>query len=247
VTPTPFPRSAAARGHHRPWLLLALAGLCPLALAPAVHAQPLPAHQRLLGTMEVNAGRGVVPMRSLATTEDPEAGKKLAARLEGPQGERDLAAARNQVGGKAAQNLSKEELLATVNAFAGKTFYDSEARLFAPTKTYHVTLKATAADGSSTQLSLRLNQADLRYTEGSVSYRPPGARITDEFTTPRRNAGPAMVVKLDKVERVGGKSLALSGSFQAGPLQPSVLAKNLQGQTLPQISGRFTFTEVPLR
>lgn len=241
MKPPPAPHRPAARARQS-WLLLALAGLCPLA-----PAQPLPAHQRLQGTMEVNAGRGVVPMRSLATTEDPEAGKKLAARLEGPQGERDLAAARNQVGGKVAQSISKEELLATVNAFAGKTFYDSEARLFAPTKTYHVTLNATAADGSRTQLSLRLNQADLRYTEGSLRHRPAGARVTDEFTTPKRGAGSAVVVKLDKVELVGGKNLVLSGSFQAGPLQPSVLAKNLQGQTLPQVSGRFAFTEVPLR
>ena len=44
----------------------------------------------------------------------------------------------------------------------------------------------------------------------------------------------------------GSAGLAVSGSFSAADLEPGVMSKKLQGQTLPAVSGRFAFTEVPV-
>ena len=53
-------------------------------------------------------------------------------------------------------------------------------------------------------------------------------------------------MRIEKIERVGDKVFAVSGSFSAADLEPGVMSKKLQGQTLPAVSGRFAFTEVPV-
>ena len=77
----------------------------------------------------------------------------------------------------------------------------------------------------------------------NVSYYPDSKDVFNSFKTGKK--APA-TVRIDKIERVGDKVFAVSGSFSADDLQPGAMSKKLQGQTLPAVSGRFAFTEVPL-
>jgi hypothetical protein len=208
---------------------------------------PLKPNQRVQGTMDVQAGGGLVSMRSLATTVDADIGRKTAEKLNSAQGERELAAAQARLGTGAASRVSKADVQATADSLAGRTLYESQAQHVTLAKLTIVNLSATAADGSRVQLNLQLNPDTDALTGASLRYQPAGARAGDEFISAKKGPG-AAVVKIEKIERLpqqGG--LALSGSFHAGPLAPGVLAKQLKGQTLAQLSGRFNFTEVPLR
>lgn len=54
-------------------------------------------------------------------------------------------------------------------------------------------------------------------------------------------------ITIDKLERKDDKTFVVSGSFKGTELQPGVLAKELKGKTLATVSGRFDFSEVPIR
>ena len=92
-------------------------------------------------------------------------------------------------------------------------------------------------------LALALDEKTLAPVSASVSYYPDSKDLFNNFKTGKK--APA-TVRIEKIERVGDKVFAVSGSFSAADLEPGVMSKKLQGQTLPAVSGRFAFTEVPV-
>ena len=261
---------------HAPRLVrLAAAMALAIATAASVHAQPAPAkamagamdsvdallgpqrgavtlqpNERLQGVIEVDVGKGPVRMLSAATLVDKDLGKQAAERLKTTEGQQAVAAGQARAGAIAGQDAAKRvtsaEVQATADFFAGKTMYSSQARKVDIIKALVVNLSATGPDGSQVNLNLTLQQADLKLDSAKVDFRPAGVRVTDSFESDKKGPG-AVVVNIDKIERLGDKGFALSGSFKASQLQPGVLAKNLKGQTLSAISGKFAFREVPLR
>lgn len=253
---------------------LGLATLFILGLAPA-QAQPAPAqamaaaldsvdkllgpnpagsalqpNERLQGVIQVDAGKGPVRMQSVATLVDKDLGQQAAAKLNTAEGQKAVADGQARAGAIAGQDAARRvtaaEVQATANFFAGKTLYSSQARRVDIIKQLIVNLSATGPDKSQLSLNLSLQQADLKLASAKLEFRPAGARVTDSFESAGEGPG-AVAVTIDKIERLGDKGFALSGSFRATSLQPGVLAKNLKGQTLPVVTGRFAFREVPLR
>lgn len=208
-------------------------------------------NERLQGVIEVDAGKGPVRMWSLATVVDKDLGQQAAAKLKTAEGQQAVAQGQARAGAIAGQDAARRvtaaQVQATADFFAGKTMYSSQARAIDIIKQTQVSLSATAADGSHVNLNLSLRQSDLKLDSAKVDYRPAGARVMDSFESAKKPGPGAVTVTIDKLERVGTQGYALSGSFKAVDLQPGVLAKNLKGQTLPVLSGRFAFREVPLR
>ena len=133
---------------------------------------------------------------------------------------------------------------AIADHYAGKTVYESSMRRVPVVSGYLLTLDARAASGPRVTLDMRLNEETLAPQSANVSYYPDSKDAFNNFKTGKK--APA-TVRIDKIERVGDKVFAASGSFWAADLQPGAMSKKLQGQTLPAVSGRFAFTEVPLR
>lgn len=269
-TTTLTPRPARHSCLRRAATLLALG----LAMAPAAQAQPTPKtmasaldsvdallgpqrgrttlkpNERLQGVIEVDVGKGPVRALSVATLVDKDLGQQAAAKLNTAEGRKAVADGQARAGAiagqGAAQRVTAAEVQATADFFAGKTMYSSQARRVDIIKQHVMSLAATGPDGSEVTLNLGLQQADLKLDSARLEFRPAGARVLDRFESDKKGPG-AATVTIDKIERLGDKGFAISGSFKATQLQPGVLAKTLKGQTLPAISGRFAFSEVPLR
>ncbi|MEO8281115.1 MAG: hypothetical protein ABI564_15560 [Ideonella sp.] len=218
-----------------------------LAHAAPAEAQ-LAANERLQGTMEIDVGNGPVTMRSVATLIDADLGAKTAARLKSAEGQKSLADAKNRMqssGSSAAGKVTAADIQALADSSAGKTVYSSEAIHLKIINAYGITLDAKAPDGSRAQLSMRLGDKNLSVQDAKFSYIPDAKRLTQEFVSPKK--GDPVQVKIDKIERVGDKGFAISGSFTATNLGPGVLAKDLTGKSIAKASGRFDFQEVALR
>ena len=219
-------------------------------LGPTQGVTTLKPNERLQGVIEVDTGKGPVRMLSVATLMDKDLGEQAAARLQTTEGRKAVADGQARAGAIAGAGAAKQvtaaQVQATADFFAGKTIYSSQARRVDIIKQHVVNLTATGPDGSVVNLNLSLLQAGLKLESAKVDFRPAGARLMDSFES--ADAGPgAVVVRLDKLEQKGTTGFVVSGSFQASNLQPGVLAKNLKGQSLPTIRGRFAFTELPLR
>ena len=140
--------------------------------------------------------------------------------------------------------MSAGDVQAIADHYAGKTVYESSMRRVPVVSGYLLTLDARAASGPRVTLDMRLNEKTLAPESANVSYYPDSKDGFNNFKTGKK--APA-TVRIDKIERVGDKVFAVSGSFSADDIQPGAMSKKLQGQTLPAVSGRFAFTEVPLR
>ena len=219
-------------------------------LGPTKGVTTLKPNERLQGVIEIDTGKGPVRMLSVATQMDKDLGQQAAARLQTAEGQKAVADGQARAGAIAGADAAKQvtaaQVQATAEFFAGKTIYSSQARRVDIIKQHVINLTATGPDGSVVSLNLSLLQAGLKLDSAKVDFRPAGARLSDSFESAKSGPG-AVVVKLDKLEQKGTAGFVVSGSFQASNLQPGVLAKNLKGQTLPTISGRFAFTELPLR
>lgn len=243
----------AASAHAQPAPAKAMAGAIDSVdalLGPQRGSVTLKPNERLQGVIEVDVGKGPVRMLSAATLVDKDLGQQAAERLKTTQGQQAVAAGQARAGAIAGQDAARRvtsaEVQATADFFAGKTMYSSQARKVDIIKSLVVNLSAAGPDGSQVNLTLTLRQADLKLDKAKVDFRPAGARLSDSFESDDKGPG-AVVVNLDQVERIGDKGFALTGRFKASQLQPGVLSKNLKGQTLPAISGKFAFREVPLR
>lgn len=227
-------RTAAA------WLLAAAA--CGSALA---QDKPAPGNTlRVQGSIHIDAGRGTVELESHATTLAADLGQKTAAHLQTAEGraavQRGDARARASTG----QGLSAGDVQAFADGYAGKTVYASTMRHVPALSRYLLTLDARAANGPRVSLDVQLDEKTLAAVGANVAYYPDSQDVSNDFRTGKKS--PA-TVRIDKIERVGDKVYAVSGSFSATDLKPRATSKKLQGQTLPAVSGRFAFSEVPLR
>ncbi|MBU1352166.1 MAG: hypothetical protein KKB95_09770 [Gammaproteobacteria bacterium] len=196
---------------------------------------------RLQGTMQVDAGQGAVPMRSMATVIDAKLGEKTAAKLGTAQGQQALdsanASAQAKVSGSDIQDLA--------NSMAGRTMYTSQATHIDVIKAYGVSLdaKSDTKGGPRMQVNLTLSETDMALSAATVEFYPDGGKLFESY---KKKISPADVT-IEKIERKDDKTLVLSGSFKATDLPAAVLAKSLKGQTLASVSGRFDFQEVPIR
>ena len=200
--------------------------------------------QRVQGTIHADAGRGMVEMASRATTLPSNLGQQTAARLQTAEGQSAVRQGDARAKAATGQGVGAADVQAIADQYAGKTVYDSTMRSVKVIARYLLTLDAKAAGGPRVALALELDEKTLAPVNASVSYYPDSKDLFNNFKTGKK--APA-TVRIEKIERVGDKVFAVSGSFSAADLEPGVMSKKLQGQTLPAVSGRFAFTEVPLR
>ena len=196
---------------------------------------------RLQGTMQVDAGEGAVPMRSMATVVDAQLGEKTAAKLGTAQGQQALDNANASVQSK----VSGSDLQELANSMAGRTIYTSQATHIDVIKAYGVSLdaKSDTKGGPRMQVNLTLSERDMALSAATVEFYPDGGKSFESY---KKKISPADVT-IEKIERKDDKTLVLSGSFKATDLPAAALAKSLKGQTLASVSGRFDFQEVPIR
>ena len=224
-------------------VLLAAAALGATGPASAQEKLAPGSTQRVQGSIHADAGRGMVEMASRATTLPDNLGQQAAARLQTSEGQ--AAVQKGDARAKAAtgQGVGAADVQAIADQYAGKTVYDSTMRSVKVIARYLLTLDAKAAGGPRVALALELDEKTLAPVSASVSYYPDSKDLFNNFKTGKK--APA-TVRIEKIERVGDKVFAVSGSFSAADLEPGVMSKKLQGQTLPAVSGRFAFTEVPV-
>jgi hypothetical protein len=224
-------------------VLLAAAALGATGPASAQEKLAPGSTQRVQGSIHADAGRGMVELTSRATTLPDNLGQQAAARLQTSEGQ--AAVQKGDARAKAAtgRGVSAGDVQAIADHYAGKTVYDSTMRSVKVIARYLLTLDAKAAGGPRVALALELDEKTLAPVSASVSYYPDSKDLFNNFKTGKK--APA-TVRIEKIERVGDKVFAVSGSFSAADLQPGAMSKKLQGQTLPAVSGRFAFTEVPV-
>ena len=225
-------------------VLLAAAALGATGPASAQEKLAPGSTQRVQGSIHADAGRGMVELTSRATTLPDNLGQQAAARLQTSEGQ--AAVQKGDARAKAAtgQGVGAADVQAIADQYAGKTVYDSTMRSVKVIARYLLTLDAKAAGGPRVALALALDEKTLAPVSASLSYYPDSKDLFNNFKTGKK--APA-TVRIEKIERAGDKVFAVSGSFSAADLEPGVMSKKLQGQTLPAVSGRLAFTEVPLR
>ena len=199
--------------------------------------------QRVQGSIHADAGRGMVELTSRATTLPSNLGQQTAARLQTAEGQSAVRQGDARAKAATGQGVGAADVQAIADQYAGKTVYDSTMRSVKVIARYLLTLDAKTAGGPRVALALELDEKTLAPVSASVSYYPDSKDLFNNFKTGKK--APA-TVRIEKIERVGDKVFAVSGSFSAADLEPGVMSKKLQGQTLPAVSGRFAFTEVPV-
>ena len=224
-------------------VLLAAAALGATGPASAQEKLAPGSTQRVQGSIHADAGRGMVELTSRATTLPSNLGQQTAARLQTAEGQSAVRQGDARAKAATGQGVGAADVQAIADQYAGKTVYDSTMRSVKVIARYLLTLDARAASGPRVTLDMRLNEETLAPQSANVSYYPDSKDGFNNFKTGKK--APA-TVRIDKIERVGDKVFAVSGSFSAADLQPGVMSKKLQGQTLPAVSGRFAFTEVPV-
>lgn len=205
---------------------------------------PLKPGQRVQGTIQLDIGQGPASYRSLATKVDDDLGKKTAERLGSSAGQDDLANAKAKVGGGA--NVSSKDIQELADAFAGKTLYTSEMRSLSIIHQRQLELAGIAADGRRTTLTISFPMDSDTPTGAKLEFVPDGKKRMQAFESDR-NANETVQVTLDRFEHVNDDTLSIAGSFKADTLSPTILAKDLAGQTITGASGTFDFTEVHVR
>ena len=224
-------------------VLLAAAALGATGPASAQEKLAPGSTQRVQGSIHVDAGRGMVELTSRATTLPSNLGQQTAARLQTEEGQSAVRQGDARAKAATGQGVGAADVQAIADQYAGKTVYDSTMRSVKVIARYLLTLDAKAAGGPRVALALELDEKTLAPVNASVSYYPDSKDLFNNFKTGKK--APA-TVRIEKIERVGDKVFAVSGSFSAADLQPGVMSKKLQGQTLPAVSGHFAFTEVPV-
>ena len=224
-------------------VLLAAAALGATGPASAQEKLAPGSTQRVQGSIHADAGRGMVELTSRATTLPSNLGQQTAARLQTAEGQSAVRQGDARAKAATGQGVGAADVQAIADQYAGKTVYDSTMRSVKVIARYLLTLDAKAAGGPRVALALELDEKTLAPVSASVSYYPDSKDLFNNFKTGKK--APA-TVRIEKIERVGDKVFAVSGNFSAADLEPGVMSKKLQGQTLPAVSGRFAFTEVPV-
>lgn len=210
----------------------------------ATASQPDGTTQRVQGTIHVDAGRGLVEMTSRATTLPADLGQQTSARLQSTEGRVALQQGNARAQAATGKGVGAADVQAIADRYAGKTVYESSLRRLPGITPYVLTLDARAPGGARVVLSMQVDSKTLAPRQPSVAYYPDGKDPFNSFATGKHHSA---TVHIDKIEQVGDKVYAISGRFSAADLMPTALSKKLKDQTLSAVSGRFAFTEVPLR
>lgn len=206
--------------------------------------------EREQGTMQIDAGKGSQSLRSVATVIDSKLGEKTAARLGTSEGQKKLADANVSVpasmGVSGTPKVTTNDIQDMANSFAGRTVYSSQAMHVGITKSYNVELdaKSPADPGVRMKVVFTVSEKDLTLQSAKLEYYPDAGQQMQSFVKKKLALTD---ITIDKLERKDEKTFVVAGSFKATDLEPGVLAKKLTGQTLANISGRFDFSEVPIR
>lgn len=206
--------------------------------------------EREQGSMQVDAGQGMQSLRSMATVIDPKLGEKTAARLGTSQGQKTLADANESVpssmGVSGAPKVTISDVQDMANRFAGRTVYSSQAMHAEVINGYSIELDARSSTNPGVRMSINLvvSDTDLTLKSAKLEYYPDASKQMQSYVKKKMALSD---ITLDKLERKDENTFAVSGSFNTTDLLPGVLAKELKGQTLASISGRFDFSEVPIR
>ena len=206
--------------------------------------------EREQGSIQVDAGQGMQSLRSMATVIDPKLGEKTAARLGSAEGQKKLADANESVpssmGVSGAPKVTTSDVQDMANRFAGRTVYSSQAMHAEIINGYSIELDARSSTNPGVRMSINLvvSDADLTLKSAKLEYYPDASKQMQSYVKKKMALSD---ITLDKLERKDENTFAVSGSFNTTDLLPGVLAKELKGQTLASISGRFDFSEVPIR
>ena len=206
--------------------------------------------EREQGTMQVDAGNGMQSLRSMATVIDPKLGEKTAARLGTSAGQKTLADANVSVpasmGVSGTPKVTTNDIQDMANSFAGRTVYSSQAMQAGIINAYVIELdaKSSSEPGVRMKVAFNVSDKDLTLQSAKLEYYPDANKRTQSFVKKKLALTD---LTIDKLERKDEKTFVVSGSFKATDLEPGVLAKELKGQTLANVSGRFDFAEVPIR
>ena len=206
--------------------------------------------EREQGTMQVDAGNGVQSLRSMATVIDPNLGEKTAARLGTSAGQKTLADANVSVpasmGVSGTSKVTTNDIQDMANSFAGRTVYSSQAMHATIINAYVIELdaKSSSEPGVRMKVAFNVSEKDLTLQSAKLEYYPNADKRTQSFVKKKLALTD---LTIDKLERKDENTFVVSGSFKATDIEPGVLAKELKGQTLASVSGRFDFAEVPIR
>lgn len=206
--------------------------------------------EREQGTMQVDVGQGMQSLRSMATVIDPKLGEKAAARLGSAEGQKKLADANvsvpSSMGVSGAPKVTTSDVQDMANRFAGRTVYSSQAMHAQVINGYSIELdaKSPTKPGVRASISLVVSDKDLTLKSATLNYYPDASKQTQSYVKKKMALSD---ITIDKLERKDENTFVISGSFKTIDLAPGVLAKELKGTTLASISGRFEFSEVPIR
>ncbi len=212
--------------------------------ATTVGDAPLKPGERVQGTIQLDVGHGAASFRSLAVKVDDDLGKKTAKRLASAQGHKDLAGAQSKIAG--GTNVSAQDIQETADIMAGKTYYTSEMSSLAIANLRFIELSGISADGRKVKLNISFAMDSDLPTEAKLEYVPDGENQMQSFEA-GRNDKKIVQVTMDRFERVDDHTISISGTFTAGKMKPTILAKNLAGQEIAGAAGSFDFTEIHLR
>lgn len=213
--------------------------------APA-SAQALQPGQSVQGVIEADAGNGMRPFRSLSTKVADDIARQVDARLATREGEQALADANRSLSESGIKaDVKADQVRDLIGGMAGKTFHDSSIQHVGMVHALNASLGGTAADGAKVTIELQFDDATLELAEAKVYYQPAGMRSPFDRYQSSKEA-PARVT-IERFEKNADDSYRLVGSFTAGNLPATRMAKKLAGSTLASISGRFAFDALPAR
>ncbi len=206
---------------------------------------PLKDGQSVQGTIEADVGNGVQTFRSIATRVADDIGAQADKALGAGKGQRAIDDANRKLEKLGVDTrVSVDDVRDLVGSMAGRTFHDSEVRRIDIIRSLQVTLKGAAADGGNLDLGLTFDDRTLDLTGASLSYRPKANAVFDTYQSKGKDNVEATI---DRFERNADGSYAIAGTFMARDVPASKMAKKLPANSLPLVSGRFSFDALPLK
>ena len=203
---------------------------------------PLKPGQGVQGTIEADVGKGTQSFRSLSTKVADDIAEQVDEKLGTGEGRRAIDEANRKLEkmGTGAQ-VSAEDVRGIVGGLAGKTFFEAQLQKIDIINTLQAGLTGNANDGSQLTVNLGFDDASLAFNDASLTYRPKAASMFDFYESKD------VQVTIDRFERNADGTYALVGSFTAGAVPASALSKNIKGQSLASVSGRFDYAALPVK
>ena len=104
--------------------------------------------------------------------------------------------------------------------------------------------KSHSMPGVRMKVNFTVSDKDLKLQRAGLEYYPDASKRTQSYVKKKMALTD---ITIDKLERKDDNTFVVAGRFKTTDLAPGVLAKELKGQALDRVSGRFDFSEVPIR